>query len=284
MSTLKEHQIVLEELLTEFDRVCRENGINYILFAGSALGAVRHGGFIPWDDDLDVALLREDYDRLMKLDSSLWKDEYFLQREFSEHWPLSFSKLRKNNTTCLEKYHPKDNQIHQGIYIDVFPIDNASDNAFIRKIQFYASRVVIAKTKFAQGYETDSAVKKLAMFLCRMLPLKPFYNLATMKKQVKTENVHSFFGGSVNYHKGIFPRCWFTETVNMSFENIAEVSVPARYDEMLTKQYGDYMTIPKEEERACKVHAILVDTKRNYTEYEHYRDGMKFDVYTRSIR
>ena len=112
MSTLKEHQAILLELLIEFDRVCQKHNIKYILFAGSALGAVRHQGFIPWDDDLDVALLREDYERLMKLDPDEWNKTYYMQCEYSDHWPIHFSKLRKNNTTCLEKYHPKDNETH----------------------------------------------------------------------------------------------------------------------------------------------------------------------------
>ena len=170
MSTLKEHQEVLLELLTEFDRVCRKNNIKYMLFAGSSLGAVRHQGFIPWDDDLDVALLREDYDRLMKLDPTEWNEAYYMQCEYSEHWPLHFSKLRKNSTTCLEKYHPKDNQIHQGIYIDVFPIDNASDNALIRKIQFYASKIVQARSFWQRGYDTDSIIKKTVMVLSNIMP------------------------------------------------------------------------------------------------------------------
>lgn len=283
MSTLKEHQAVLLELLIEFDRVCKNNNINYILFAGSALGAVRHKGFIPWDDDLDIALLREDYDRLMRIDSSEWNNAYYMQREFSDHWPLHFSKLRKNNTTCLEKYHPKDHQIHQGIYIDIFPIDNASDSGFMQRIQYYASRIVIAKTQYARGYETNSILKKIVMLGCRVLPLKPFHNLATLKGHRKTEMVHSFFGGSIRYHKGIFPRQWFTETVNMPFEDTV-IPISKHYHDMLTKQYGDYMILPPEEERKCKVHAILVDTEHDYREYEHYRDGMKFDIYTRSIR
>lgn len=283
MATLKEHQEVLLELLIEFDRVCRKHGIRYILFAGSALGAVRHRGFIPWDDDLDVALLREDYDKLMNIPQTQWKEAYYLQREFSDHWPLHFAKLRKNNTTCLEKYHPKDNQIHQGIYIDVFPIDNAADHALVRRLQFCASRIVIAKTKFAQGYETNSPVKKLVMLVCRVLPLKPFHKLAALKGKTDATTVHSFFGGSIRFEKGFFPKRWFEETVQLPFETM-QAPVSRAYHEMLSKQYGDYMTLPPEEERQVKVHSILVDTQKNYTEYEHYRDGMKFDVLTRSIR
>ena len=107
--SLQDHQKALMVLLQEFDRVCRELEIPYILFAGSLLGAVRHQGFIPWDDDIDVMMLRKDYDRFMKeADRVLDQEKFFLQKEFSEHWPMFFSKLRMNNTACLEKYQPKN--------------------------------------------------------------------------------------------------------------------------------------------------------------------------------
>ena len=122
MASLKDHQTVLLELLQVFDRVCKKHNIRYMLFAGSLLGAVRHCGFIPWDDDLDVVLLREDYNKLSNIRPEEWGDSYYFQYEFSNHWPMHFSKLRKNNTTCLERYHPKDNQTHQGIYMDIFPV------------------------------------------------------------------------------------------------------------------------------------------------------------------
>ena len=283
MSTLQEHQAVLLELLIEFDRVCKKHNIRYVLFAGSALGAVRHQGFIPWDDDLDVALLREDYDRLINLDSREWGNEYYMQREYSDHWPIHFSKLRKNNTTCLEKYHPKDSKIHQGIYIDVFPIDNASDNPIVRKVQFCASKIVQAKSFFKRGYETDSIVKKSVMILSNALPLKPFLKIVKMSRNKTSRYIHSFLGGSINFQKGVFERRWISETINMSFESIM-IPVSLHYQELLTMQYGDYMTLPPIEERKCKVHAILVDTDNDFTKYKTYRDGLKFDTYTRSIR
>ena len=283
MASLKQHQEILLELLEEFDRVCRKNNIRYILFAGSALGAVRHQGFIPWDDDVDVALLREDYNKLIKLNPAEWNAAYYLQREYSDHWPLHFSKLRKNNTTCLEKYHPKDTMAHQGIYIDIFPIDNASENAWVRRMQFIASKFVVAKSFAKRGYETHSFVKKIALALSRLMPLKPFYNLVTLKQRTDTSTVHSFLGGAIKYTKGFFAREWFTQTIELPFECL-KLPVSKHYHDLLTMQYGDYMTLPSEEERRSKVHAILVDTEKNYTEYEHYRDGMTFDVLTRSIR
>ena len=140
---LKRHQHALYTLLCEFDRVCKKLNIPYVLFAGSMLGAVRHEGFIPWDDDLDVMMLRQDYEFfLQNADKYLDTDRFYLQKEFSEHWPMFFSKLRLNGTTCLEKYHPKDEKIHQGVYIDLFPCDNAAKGKWGRKLQFFASKAI----------------------------------------------------------------------------------------------------------------------------------------------
>ncbi len=282
-ASVKQHQKVLYELLTEFDRICRIHHIPYTLFAGTALGAVRHQGFIPWDDDADVVMLREDYDRFLAAAEQELGKQYFLQAEYSAHWPMGWSKLRKNNTTCLEKYFPKDPQVHQGIYIDIFPCDNASSNVLIRKLQFLASRVVIAKSLYDRGYETDSSVKKVFMQCCRILPAAPFRAIAQMRRNRESELVHTFFGGTRTDKKSIFPRRWFTECEDLLFEKHS-FRVTSHYDKLLTTLYGDYMQLPAEEDRVCKVHALLVDTEKNYTEYEHFRDGMKFEVYSRSIR
>ncbi len=282
MNNLNKHQVVLLELLQEFDRVCKKHNIHYVVFCGTALGAVRHKGFIPWDDDLDVSMLRDDYERFLKIAPDELKEQYYIQGEHSEHWPMNFSKLRKNNTTCLEKFHPKDNEMHQGIYIDIFPCDNAADQDWVRRLQFYASRVALAKALFQRGYETDSWLKKVFMVCCSLLPLKPFHRFAMGKERKNSEYVHTFLACTSRYKKGVYKRSWFAETVEVDFENM-KVPVSAHYDELLTCMYGDYMTIPKEEDRKCKVHAILIDTERNYSEYEHYRDGMTFDVYTRNI-
>ena len=282
-ATVEEHQAVLYELLVEFDRVCRQHHIPYTLYAGTAIGAVRHRGFIPWDDDADVLMLRADYERFLAVAEQTLGADYFLQKEYSEHWPVASSKLRKNNTTCLEKYHPNDEQRHQGIYIDIFPCDNAANSRLVRKLQFFASRVVIAKGLYARGYVTHSALKKVFMAACRLLPLKPFRRLALLRKRENTRLVHAFFGSTRTDKKSVYPREWITRVEEHPFRE-SQFLLSAHYDPLLTVMYGDYMTLPPEEDRACKVLAIFVDTERNYTEYAHYRDGMEFEVLTRSIR
>lgn len=281
---LKQHQLLMLDMLKEADRICREHNIKYMLFAGTMLGAVRHGGFIPWDDDLDIVMLRPDYERFLEIASGeLNSDNYYLQKEFSEHWPMFFTKLRKNGTACIERYVPKDPKVHQGVYIDIFPCDNLYDNAVLRKTQFLASKIVIAKSLDARGYLTDSVKKKLFIAFCRMLPKKPFVSFAQQRGRDNSKMVHTFFGASSKYGKSVFPRKWFTETVKLSFED-GSYPVSAYYDELLTKLYGDYMTPTPESQRNCKVHGEMVDLEHSYEEYIGIQKTMRFEEYTRSIR
>ena len=282
-ATLKEHQQALLLLLKEFDRVCRQLQIPYFLFAGTLLGAVRHEGFIPWDDDLDVIMLREDYRRFLReAPAVLDSGTFYLQSEFSEHWPMFFSKLRLNGTTCLEKYHPRDPQIHQGVYMDIFPCDNGCAGTFGRLVQFLCSKVVIAKGLDAEGYETRSLLKKSVMLVCRVLPRKLFHRIVAGPSE-PGRYVHCFLGGARSFSKSVFPREWFDGKHTLSFEG-ACYQAPTGYGPLLQTLYGDYMTLPEEKDRRVKQHAILVDLNRSWEEYAHYRDGMRFDVYTRSIR
>ena len=281
--TLQAHQGVLLELLTEFDRICRENDIGYVLFAGSALGAVRHRGLIPWDDDLDVAMLRADYERFLQIAPQQLGERYYLQGEFSPHWPMFFSKLRKNGTACMERFVPRDPKLHQGIYLDIFPVDNLSDSKLVRKLQFAASKVVIAKGLGRRGYLTDSKGKKLFMAACKLVPLAPVHRLAKLEKKRNTRWVHTFFGAASRYEKNVFPRQWFTDRVLADFEG-RTIPVSAFAHEMLELIYGDYMTEPPEEERQCKVHGVIVDTQNSYEHYLQQQRELKVTQFARSIR
>ena len=283
VNKLNAQQKVLIELFKEFDRICKENKITYMLFAGTALGAIRHQGIIPWDDDLDVIMLREDYEKFLRIaPSQIDNEKYYVQSEFSKHWPMFFSKLRKNNTTFLERFYPKDNQMHQGVYIDIFPCDNLSNHSFIQKLQFMASKIVITKSLDKRGYLTDSFCKKMFLFFSRILPLQPFLNIVKMKNS-NTNYVHTFFAASHAYEKNIFPRKWFEEKEEVLFCGI-KTYVSKYYHEMLTKLYGDYMTLPSEEDRKCKVHGEVVDLDRSYEEYLDIQKKLNFNEYTRSIR
>ncbi len=281
---LTEHQKVLLQILREFDRICRKYRIPYILFAGSAIGAVRHRGIIPWDDDIDVALLRPDYERFLEIaPAELDREVFYLQGEFSDHWPMFFSKLRKNQTACMERLYPKDPKTHQGIYIDIFPVDSLADGRLMQKLQFAASKIVIAKGLDRRGYLTDSKLKKLFMFFCRALPSKPMHRFVCRRKHPNSALVHTFFGAASKFDPNTFRREWFTDRIEVPFED-GKYYISAHYDELLRKIYGDYMRIPTEEERRCKVHGVIVDTEHSYENYLDAQKQMKITEYARSIR
>jgi lipopolysaccharide cholinephosphotransferase len=282
--TVREHQAALYELLCEFDRICRKHGIRYTLFAGTLLGAVRHGGFIPWDDDADVLMLREDYEKFLEVaPTETDPDQFFVQKEYSEHWPMFFSKLRLQGTACVEKYVPKDFKTHMGVYIDIFPCDCAADCGWTRKSQFLASRAMIAKSLERRGYATDSKRKKLLMALARFIPQGPTRAFVLLRTKRHSEYVHTFFGAGKKYEKNVFPRAWMEETQPMAFEN-GIFTVTAHYDELLTLLYGDYTVLPTETERASKTHAVIVDLSNSYEAYAEYQRSMTITEYTKSIR
>ena len=283
-SEINELQKIQLSMLKDFDAVCQRHRISYQLFSGTALGAVRHKGFIPWDDDIDVVMLREDYERFFDSASKeLDSNKYYVQREFSEHWPMFFSKLRLNGTTYIEKYHSHDARIHQGIYIDIFPCDNLSDSRLMQKLQYIASKIVIAKSLYARGYETNSTVKKCFMQFCRILPTEPFKRLCIRRNDSSSLKVHTFFGGGKKFERSIFFREWFEQSVKMRFED-SEFPVSAHYDEMLRVMYGDYMFMPTLEQRVCKRHAAIVDINKPYTFHLEEQRNMKIEKYTESIR
>ena len=283
-SEINELQKIQLSMLKDFDAVCQRHRISYQLFSGTALGAVRHKGFIPWDDDIDVVMLREDYERFFDSASKeLDSNKYYVQREFSEHWPMFFSKLRLNGTTYIEKYHSHDARIHQGIYIDIFPCDNLSDSRLMQKLQYIASKIVIAKSLYARGYETNSTVKKCFMQFCRILPTEPFKRLCIRRNDSSSLKVHTFFGGGKKFERSIYLREWFEQSVKMRFED-SEFPVSAHYDEMLRVMYGDYMVMPTREQRVCKRHAAIVDINKPYTFHLEEQKNMKIEKYTESIR
>ena len=283
LATLKEHQKALYCILQEFDRVCKTLGVTYFLFAGTLLGSVRHKGFIPWDDDLDVIMRRKDYVRFLhEAPALLDQENFFLQAEFSKHYPMYFSKLHLNGTTCLERFHPKDAQMHQGVYMDIFPLDNVLRSSLGKYLQFACSKVIIAKGLDARGYTTSSKLKKLSMILSRFFPVKLLRRVVHGPKKTG-KYVHCFLGGASKISKSVFPAAFFDSAILLPFED-GLYTAPEQYDAVLKVMYGDSMEIPGEDARGCKKHAVLVDLKHPYEYHKKYHDEMEFESSVKSIR
>ena len=142
------HNKILQ-LADYFDSFCKENNIEYYLMGGTALGAVRHSGFIPWDDDFDVFMDNTNYYKFLSIaKKKLDKDKYYLQEEDTSEWPLFFSKIRMNNTTFIEQ-DVAQLPIHHGIYIDIMCLNNAFNSKPLRFLQYFSAKILSASVLVA---------------------------------------------------------------------------------------------------------------------------------------
>ncbi|MBR2965583.1 MAG: LicD family protein [Clostridia bacterium] len=244
------------EALKELKRLCDKHGLRYYLVAGTLLGAVRHGGFIPWDDDVDVAMPRSDYKRLESLAKKELSPNFFYQTEKTDkHSPFFFAKLRKDGTSVTE-FLFRGSKMHTGCYVDIFPLDRCPSREkrarrFFKLTSFFTC-ALIAKTSdnFVCEYTKKGALfafsvmKKLPRCILLFLrnAVRVYYTLTSSKKVICT------VAGSYGYPRETYPSEWFDERAELKFED--EVfPVPKEYDKALTHMYGDYMTPPPENER-----------------------------------
>lgn len=268
------------ELLKVFIDICEKLNLNYFLVCGSALGAARHGGFIPWDDDMDVGMYREDYNKFMELAPALLPEGLFLQNYRTDpNYPLVYAKLRNSNTTATESYY-KNIDMNQGLYIDIFPLDGYPAD---KNKQYYLEKAIRrykVLSRCGLHYTEKLSIKsRMAMGVRKLLG----YHKRTAKTLEKYEAAISAFSieetGIVCNHGTpygkrdyISAECYGTGSKAL-FEGL-EVCVPERCDEYLTALYGDWRTPPPPEQRIGKHLFEICDTERSYKEYlKYYKKG-----------
>ena len=145
------HQIELE-ILTDFDKLCQENNLTYFLTGGTMLGAVRHKGFIPWDDDIDVGMPRKDYDKFIEIAPKILGEKYLLDCfEYNKKYYLPFAKIKKNNTIFDEGFYP-DGFMHKGIYIDIIPFENVDEINFDLRLRAVMVRNIVDTMFYKNGF------------------------------------------------------------------------------------------------------------------------------------
>jgi lipopolysaccharide cholinephosphotransferase len=254
---LRKLQDVELEMLIELDRICRKNGILYQLFGGTLLGAVRHKGFIPWDDDIDVCMLREDYNRFLEICKKDISEKYFLQTfETDSQFFHSFARIRKNNTLALQKQYSGMN-MHHGIFIDIFPLDNIEEG-ILGKFQYYTIRFIremkkIKLRKKSSNSKVKGFVKRIIINITKPIPIK-LYNaletkLATIYEKIETKKSSLLVEAiKINYKRCTINSSNFKDIIEIEFEG-HKFWAPKNYDVILTNMYGDYMSLPPVEER-----------------------------------
>lgn len=258
-------QEVQLELLLEFDRICRKHKINYQLFGGTLLGAIRHKGFIPWDDDLDVSLLRKDYNRFIRVCQKELDPKYFLQSpQTDKNYILPYAKLRKNNTLYLEDVFAEED-IHNGIFIDIFPLDNVNPDTFLTRIQTRIKLLYLIIHFFRiRKYIDIHMILSKRNIILRILSLYFHYLFKFIPKKLTKwlhlklvtwfNNKDTDFVTPPHLNKYLKKK-WMTDSIEGTFEGNSFL-IPRKYDEILSNLYGNYMKFPPKEERTPQ-HPII---------------------------
>ena len=248
---------LLLKLLDKFVEVCEQNHLQYYLAGGSVIGAVRHKGFIPWDDDIDVHMPRADYEKLQLLPDSVWGDDMRLATwRKTEDYTFDFLKLELLNTTVIERLHP---DYIGGIFLDIFPLDFISEDkeqvkSFEREYTKLENRYI--RCTIVNDEECYSIWELLGLKIARRLYnhkkwMEQWERLAMSfgEKQNKVCHSHGYF-----YDKGGMNAEWFGAGILMEFEG-RQVLVPSNYDAYLKQVFGNYMKLPPLESR--KGHCFL---------------------------
>lgn len=262
-------------ILREFIRVCDSLGLKYYLLGGSMLGAVRHRGFIPWDDDIDVGMPRRDYQRFLRQGKSLLPERLFLQNLYTDPEVLhNITKLRDSSTTFIET-SVKDRRINHGVFIDIFPLDVYPDDPRSRSriergAKWASRRIYLAYTLPPELKPRGLKALGLRVLGCLAVLRFPRTIDALRRREALYSAEHS---GSLiaNYcgawgKKEYVPASWYGEGVPARFEDL-EARIPDRAELWLTQVYGDYMRLPPPEKRKAHHYAERIDTARPYTQF-----------------
>ena len=262
-------------ILKEFDRVCKKAGLQYYLYVGTLLGAVRHQGFIPWDDDVDVAMMRDQYDRLRDAcEKYLDKDRFVLQTiDTDPYATIGWAKLHDKHTAFIDGGRRKGAM--EGIFIDIFPLDNVPDNQFVFKTRGKLINKInfIYQFRFMEHKKDASWKMKLFQSMVSLIP--PFNEMKFKKKyeaylqkynQKKTKRV--VYYSNANFFNRVTPRSCYDTVVYLPFEG-EKFPAPGDWTTALTCRYGpDYMTVPPENERVPRHGAKIIDTEHSWKDYE----------------
>ncbi|MGD0167867.1 MAG: LicD family protein [Gaiellaceae bacterium] len=249
-SQLRRLQLAELEILKEFQRICSEYSLRYYLLGGSALGAVRHRGFIPWDDDIDVGLPRPDFEKFGELCETELDPRYFWQTTATDRLFYNiFGKVRANNTEMLEQ-GSAHLPIHHGIYIDVFPLDGVPRGCIARMFHKKLLRAWLLTSKKVLT-RIDAPPLPFTWRVASLLPRRPFDVICPkMVRHYRYDDADIVVNaaGSWGYDKESVPRTWLEDGAELPFEDIRSIC-PAKWHEYLSQLYDDYMRYPPEDNR-----------------------------------
>lgn len=261
------------EILVEFDRICKKYNLTYFLAYGTLLGAVRHKGFIPWDDDIDTLMPYKDFIKLQKIPASEWEYPFFLQHSGTDkNYPLCFAKVRNSNTTLITD-GMAHLDINQGVDIDIYPLIFLADDLKERKKQYFNTKAYmllqVNEPPVNHGYGYYLVGKILLSIIPRGLKrqLKKKY-LAKITQYKDTRKCY-VVNGNLEVMNQALSSSWFSRMVDAQFED-KQFPIPVGAKEWLRIRYGEnYMDLPPENKRGIKLDTFVrIDLEHPYTNYK----------------
>lgn len=259
---LKKAKEIELKMLDHFVEICNKHNLTYYLFWGTLLGAVRHKGFIPWDDDIDVVMQVEDYKKLLKVIENELGSEYYIQNIYNTKYCIyPFTKIRKYHTTMVEKelnYLP----FKKGICIDIFPLLKYPESKIGKLIFQYRYR--LAFLLLNRDIRKKGFKNKLIYYILHLIP-RNLCNKIIIRKLEKLQNYNGNFNEYRVYQDKGFDKTWFDKE-KIQFEK-SKYIVPKEYDKVLKRLYNDYMTLPPVEKRYGHGEGkMIIDFEKDYDE------------------
>ncbi len=257
---MNEVQACALNVLVEVDRVCKENNITYYLGYGTLLGAVRHKGFIPWDDDVDIVMERMEYIRFCKIAPRELKAPYALIHCEKGKYAQTWAKVHNTETTFIEKTEVADKNRYKGVFIDIFPFDGIPSDekkkkAYLKK-RFFCVRGMTAHTGIWSKLGKPTMLQRISS----IVPYSVYFSMCKrliLKYKVEACESTTVIGGAEQ------AKALFDEIAYYDFEGLSFPSVK-NYDGYLTAEYGDYMTLPPEDKRINHNTGAIVSTTESY--------------------
>lgn len=258
------------ETMKFIDDVCRKNNIVYYIMGGTALGAIRHGGFIPWDDDLDIFMTPSEYEKFKKVFEEQNSEKFVLQEWRTTPNYLEYAKIRMNGTTFIEEHFKDRKEMHHGIYVDIMILHKVPMGRFSQKLTYYESKFVTLYGLSQRNWEPKTKGQSLVLKSLKLMPCKLMAKIAykrIYKFDNRTDNfMYCYWITPAKFRNGLFDKSFFESPVDVPFEDTVLLG-SERIKEYLEYRYGDYMKLPSEEAQRAAVHAMIYDIDKDYKEY-----------------